>query len=160
MNRRDNNHGKFFGPVQIYTGYVFIACGLLFLSYSLATIFFLIPGTFLAFTKTGTLIDIENKKIKPYTILFGFIKTGKWIETSDFCKFKIFKSNRRYTSYSRANIKLDMNVTDISLMILNRSGKKKVLIKRFKNFGDASKEMDEYKELLFGGSEYDKSIDF
>jgi len=149
MNGIDNKHGKFFGPVQIYSGYVFIACGLLFLSYSPATILFLIPGAFLAFTNSGTIIDIENKRVRPYTNLFGFIRTGKWIETSEFCRFKIMKSNRRYTSYSRANLKLDMNITDISLVLFDITGKKKVVLNRYENFEDARIEMDEMTILLF-----------
>ncbi len=149
MSGTDNKHGKFFGPVQVYMGYVFIACGLLFLSYSLATILFLIPGAFMAFTSTGTIIDTENKKVRPYTNLFGFIRSGKWIETSEFCRFKIEKSNRRYTSYSRSNMQLDMNITDLSLLLTDKSGRKKVLINRFNNFEDARKEMDELSRILF-----------
>ena len=149
MNKKDNNHGKFFGPVQIYMGYVFIACGLLFISYSPLTILLLVPGAFMAFTNTGTVIDTENKIVRPYTSLFGFIRTGKWINTSEFCRFKIVKSNRRYTSYSRANLKLDMNITDLSLLLINKSGKKKVVLNRYKNFEDARKEMDELSLMFF-----------
>ena len=148
MSVIENKHGKFFGPVQIYMGYVFIACGLLFISYSPATMLFLIPGAFMAFTSTGTIIDTGNKRLRPYTNLFGFIRTGKWVEASEFCRFKIVKSNRRYTSYSRANMQLDMNITDLSLLLVDKSGRKKVVLNRFSNFEDARKEMDELSGVL------------
>ena len=106
-------------------GYVFIAVGIFCAIYSPYILLFLIPGTFMAFTFTGTIIDIENKKVRPYTSLFGFIRTGKWIEVSGFSGFKIMKSNRRYTSYSRANIQLDMNISDISLLLINKNGTRK-----------------------------------
>jgi hypothetical protein len=153
MGLQNNKHGKFFGPVQIYMGYVFIACGLLFLSYSLLSLLFIIPGTFMGFTYTGTIIDIDNKKVKPYTSLFGFIRTGKWIDTSGFSGFKIMKSNRRYTSYSRGSIQLDMDVTDISLLLINKSGTRKVVLNRYGNFEDAHKEMDRLRSLLMTNSE-------
>ena len=143
-----NNHGKFFGPVQVYMGYVFIACGIFFVTYSLTTLLLLIPGAFMAFTFTGTIIDIENKKVRPYTSLFGFIRTGKWIEVSRFSRFKIMKSNRRYTSYSRANVQLDMNISDITLLLVSKDGRRKVVLNRYSNFEDARKEMDELSGML------------
>ena len=143
-----NNHGKFFGPVQVYMGYVFIACGIFFVTYSLTTLLLLISGAFMAFTFTGTIIDIENKKVRPYTSLFGFIRTGKWIEVSNFSGFKIMKSNRRYTSYSRANVQLDMNISDITLLLVSKDGRRKVVLNRYSNFEDARKEMDELSGML------------
>jgi hypothetical protein len=103
----------------------------------------------MAFTSTGTMIDIENKKVRPYTTLFGFIRTGKWIEVSVFSGFKIMKSNRRYTSYSRANVQLDVNISDVKLLLINKNGTRKVELNRYKNFEDARKDMDELKNSLF-----------
>jgi hypothetical protein len=143
-----NNHGKFFGPVQIYMGYVFIACGIFCMSFSLATLLLIIPGSFMAFTYNGTIIDTDNKRVKPYTSLFGFIRTGKWIELSQFSRFKITKSNRRYTSYSWGSVKLDMNISDISLLLINKNGTRKVVLNRYNNFEDARKEMDELNGML------------
>ena len=112
-------------------GYVFIAVGIFCAIYSPYIILFLIPGAFMAFTSTGTMIDIENKKVRPYTSLFGFIRTGKWIEVSGFSGFKIMKSHRRYTSYSRANVQLDMNISDIKLLLVNKNGTRKVVLNRY-----------------------------
>ena len=130
-------------------GYVFIAVGIFCAIYSPYIILFLIPGAFMAFTSTGTMIDIEKKKVRPYTSLFGFIRTGKWIEVSGFSGFKIMKSNRRYTSYSRANVQLDVNISDVKLLLVNKNGTGKVELNRYKNFEDARKDMDELKNALF-----------
>lgn len=129
-------------------GYVFIAVGIFCSVYSPYIPLFIIPGAFMAFTYTGTIIDTENKKVRPYTSLFGFIRTGRWIEVSHFSGFKIMKSNRRYTSYSRANIKLDMNISDISLLLMNKNSPGKILLNRYNNFEDARKDMDELKIIL------------
>lgn len=148
MHLLNKKHGRFFGPVQIYMGYVFIAIGIFCAIYSLTILLFIIPGSFMAFTYTGTIIDTENKRVRPYTSLFGFIRTGKWTEVSQSSGFKIMKSNRRYTSYSRANIRLDMNITDISLLLINKNSSGKILLNRYNNFEDARREMEELKLSL------------
>jgi hypothetical protein len=148
MVLRNYNHGKFFGPVQVFMGYVFIATGIFCAIYSLTVLLFIIPGSFLAFTFTGTIIDTENKKVRPYTSHFGFIRTGKWVEVSRFSGFKIMKSNRRYTSFSRSNIQLDLNISDINLLMISNKSKMKVLINRYKSFEDARREMEELKMLF------------
>jgi len=144
----NNNHGKFFGPAQVYMGYTFIVLGLTCSIYSFTILLLVIPGAFLAFTYTGTIIDFENKKVRPYTNLFGILRTGKWIEAAQFSGFKIMKSNRTYTSYSRGNVQLDMNISDISLLLINRNSTRKVLLKRYKSFEEARKGMDEMKISL------------
>lgn len=148
MALHDYNHGKFFGPPQVYMGYVFIAIGIFCSFYSPITLFFIIPGAFMAFTSAGTIIDVENKKVRPYTSLFGFIRTGKWIDVSVFSGFKIMKSSRKYTSYSLTGVQLDMNISDISLLLVNKKGGKKVLLNRYKNFDDARRDMDEFRGAL------------
>jgi hypothetical protein len=148
MGLCNNNHGKFFGPVQVYMGYTFIVLGLTCSIYSLTILLLVIPGAFLAFTFTGTIIDFENKKVRPYTNLFGIFRTGKWIAVSRFSGFKIIKSNRRYTSYSRGNVQLDMNFSDISLLLINRNGREKVILKRYKSFQESRADMEELKMSL------------
>lgn len=148
MVLHNNNHGKFFGPVQVFMGQIFIVLGLCCVIYSPGTLLLVIPGAFMAFTFTGTIIDTENKKVRPYTTLFGIIRTGKWIEVSGFSGFKIVKSNRRYTSYSRSNMKLDLNISDITLLLVNKNGKRKIVLNRYSNFEDARREMDELKMSL------------
>ena len=122
----NNNLGKFFGPSASYAGYVFIACGIFASAYSLLALTLLIPGFFMAFTFNGIIIDTDKKKLRPYTSLFGIIRTGKWIDADQFTRFNIVKATKKYTSYSRANVKFDINVSDIELLIINRNGTKKL----------------------------------
>src|SRR5664279_2580188 len=100
MSVKNNNLGKFFGPSFSYAGYVFIACGIFASAYSLLALTLLIPGVFISFTYNGIIIDFANKKLKPYTALFGLFKTGKWIDTGQFTRFSIIKATKKYTSYS------------------------------------------------------------
>jgi hypothetical protein len=148
MPIRNNNLGKFFGPSSGYMGYVFIACGIFATTYSLLSLTLIVPGIFMAFTYNGTIIDTDNKKVKPYTSLFGIIRTGKWINADQFTRFNIIKATKKYTSYSRANIRFDMNVSDIELLLINRNGNKKVILNKYNNFEDAHKEMEELSCIL------------
>jgi hypothetical protein len=153
MELRNNNFGKFFGPSFTFTGYVLIAAGLLTMSYSLTSLFLVIPGMFIAFTYTGTIIDTENKRVKPYTKLFGFIRTGKWIDVSQFSRFSISKSTRRYTTYSRGSVRFDMNISDLNLLLMNKDGTRKVVLNKYSKFEDARREMEKLSEFFFPGEE-------
>jgi hypothetical protein len=147
------NHGKFFTPVQINIGYVFIACGIIFSFYKLTAILFIIPGAFMAFTYTGVVLDTVNKKVKSYTTHFGVITTGKWISINGFNRFIIQRATRKYTSYSRGSVSFDMNISDIKLLLASPKGSKKLLIARYRSFEEAQKEKDDLSIILFGGDQ-------
>lgn len=148
MSLLNHNLGKFFGPSASYAGYVFIGCGIFASVYSLLALTLLIPGFFMAYTYNGTIIDTDKKRLKPYTALFGIFKTGKWIDSNQFTRFKIIKATKKYTSYSRGSVRFDMDVSDIELQLINRNGSKKVVLNKYSNFEDANKEMDELSDIL------------
>jgi hypothetical protein len=148
MPVKNNNLGKFFGPSSSYMGYVFIICGIVASTYSLLALTLLIPGFFMAFTYNGIIIDIDKKRLKPYTTLFGIFRTGKWIDADQFTRFNIIKATKKYITYSRTNIRLDMNVSDIELLLINRNGTKKIILNKYTNFEDAHKEMEELGTIL------------
>jgi hypothetical protein len=149
MTFRKYCHGKFFGPSLSYSGYVFIAVGIFAAFYSPSALLLLIPGFFLAFTFYGTIIDFENKRVKSYTLLFGIISTGKWIDVKQFTRFSIEKVTGRFSSYSRANVRFDMNVSDIRLILVNHNKTKKITINKYTNFEEAQKDMTELSELIW-----------
>jgi len=145
---RNNNLGKFFGPSVSYMGFVFIISGIVGAIYSLLALILLIPGFFLAFTYNGIIIDMNLKRLKPYTVLFGIYKTGEWINAEQFTRFNIIKATKKYTSYSRGSVQFDMNVSDIELLLINRNGSKKVVVDKFNNFEAAHIVMEELSSIL------------
>ena len=58
------------------------------------------------------------------------------------------KAIKKYTTYSRTNLRLDMNVSDIELLLINRNGTKKIILNKYTNFEDAHKEMKELGPIL------------
>jgi hypothetical protein len=145
---RNNKLGKVFGPVQIYMGYVFIACGILCASYSFTSLFLIIPGAFMAFTSTGTIVDTDNKRVKPYTLFFGIMRTGKWIDAGQFTRFSIKKVTKNHTSYSRGSVRLDMDQSEIRLLLINSDNTKNVVLNKFCKFEEAQLEMKELEALI------------
>jgi hypothetical protein len=155
MSLRFYNHGKFFTPVQINIGYVFIACGIIFSFYRLTSLLFIIPGAFMAFTYTGAVLDTVNKTVKSYTTHFGLITTGNWISINGFNRFIIQRATRRYTSYSRGSVSFDMNISDIKLLLASPNGSKKLLLARYRSFEEAQKEKEDLSLILFGADNND-----
>jgi hypothetical protein len=147
------NHGKFFGPSPAFTGYALIAGGLIALSFSVTSIVLIIPGAFLAFTYTGTILDTDKRKIKNYISLFGIIRTGKWIDINKFTRFNIIRVTNKYTSYSRGNVKLEMDISDIRLQLINRDGTLKVLINKYNKFEEARNTLEELSGIIFPDSQ-------
>lgn len=151
MAIRYYNHGKFFSTSQITVGYVFIVCGIIFSFYRLTALIFLIPGLFMAFTFTGSILDIEKKKVKSYTCLGGIITTGKWVPVNTFTHFIIQRATRKYSAYSRGSVRFDMNVSDIKLLMASHDSSQKILIARYNNFEMAQKEKEDLSLIIFGG---------
>jgi hypothetical protein len=102
-----------------------------------------VAGAFMAFTYDGAIIDFTSRKIKSYTCVFGLFKIGNWHSLDSFNKFRIYKSNRTYTSYSRANVQLNLKDSDIRLVLLNDDGSLKITINKYGSFEEARKEMTE-----------------
>ncbi len=149
MPIRKYKHGKFFGPSLSYSGLVFIGTGVFISFMHLSALLLIIPGFFLAYTSNGTLVDLSQKRVLSYTLLFGFIRTGNWVDISQFTRFSIVKMTGRYTSYSRANVRFDMNVTDVRLLLVNHNKTKKVIINKYRTYEEAQKEMNELNTYFF-----------
>jgi hypothetical protein len=148
-------HGKFFGTSGQFTGYALIAGGLvaLFTTNSPVSMFIIVPGIFMAFTFSGTIVDTDKKRIKPYTCIFGVFNAGKWISLNLFTRFHIAKVTGRYTAYSRGNVRFDMDVSDVRLLLVNNDDTVKIAINKFKNFEEAQKAKEELSALIFPQSQ-------
>ncbi|MBG0859858.1 MAG: hypothetical protein IQL11_10160, partial [Bacteroidales bacterium] len=108
----DHKIEKSLGPSGVFAGYSLAVFGIIGSYFSLAALILVISGLFLALTYEGTRIDYKLRRIKNYTCLAGLLKAGKWYSIDDFTKFRIYKSNRTYKTYSRANIPQNLKVTD------------------------------------------------
>jgi hypothetical protein len=148
MNLINHKLDKLFGPSFSYAGYVFMGAGIITLSYSYTAIVLIILGAFISLTYTGTFVDLTNRRIKPYTAWFGIIKSGTWIKIDSSSSFRIIKSDRRYTTYSRTNMRNDLHIRDLRLIVTKKGSKSKFTINKYLKYDDATKEMEELKSQL------------
>lgn len=137
----DNKLDTLLGPSGTFAGYSLMIFGAIGTYYDLTGLILVFAGMFMALTFDGTIIDYRLRKIKAYTCLFGILKIGKWYSIDDFSKFIIYRSSRSYTTYSRANIPLDLKNTDIRLALLDSTGKRKIIINKFNSFESARNDM-------------------
>lgn len=139
----DHKIDTLLGPSGTFAGYSLMILGAIGTFYDLTGLIPVFAGMFMALTFDGTIIDYRLRRIKGYTCLFGILKLGKWHDIDDFTKFIIYRSSRKYTTYSRANIPLDLKSTDIRLALLNSSGNKKIIINKYSSFESARNDMTE-----------------
>jgi hypothetical protein len=145
----DHKIGKLLGSTGTASGYFLMIFGIIgTYLYNWTGSILIIAGMFMAFTYEGTKIDLEFKKIRNYTSLFGLIYLGKWYPVSHFKRFSIYKSKRSYTTYSRANVPLTLKNSDIRLVLLDETGSLKITINKYNSFDEARKEMDELIKKL------------
>lgn len=128
----DNKLGKFFPPVTVVIGYVFLAIGLLliigspFLGIGLALI-----GTFGAFAKAGVQINANERMFREYTDLFG-LKTGKWQSMDGFTDLAVLKKRITTTAHSRTNQSATTSSDEyFDVCLLDKSHRRKQIINRF-----------------------------
>lgn len=123
-----NNFGKVFPSAAVFCGYIFMIFGLFSLLFgSLLGIVILILGGFGVFTATGVEIDIANRQFRPYTSYFGF-KSGQWKGLLNYPYLCVFKSTKKFTMFSQANVSTSYTETGFDIFLLNQSHRERVLV--------------------------------
>jgi hypothetical protein len=130
-----------FGPVGSSTGIFLFITGLIMLFFSLGGLILVLIGAFLAFTSTNTLIDYEKRRIKFSNNLFGFIKTGHWINIEPEMKIGIKKSDSVWRAYSRTNRTLEIADKDFRIILYDSDHKEIMQIKKTDSLESAQLEL-------------------
>jgi hypothetical protein len=137
----DHKIDKVLGSTGSFMGITMMVFGAIGTYFNPAALILVAAGMFMAFTYDGTMIDFSSRRIKGYTCFFGLIRLGKWHPADSFDKFRIYKSRRSSTYYSRAGLPLDMSSSDIRLVFMDNGGSLKVTINKFSSFEEARMEM-------------------
>jgi len=94
-------------------------------------------GAFMAFPLLVVMIDCAGKGAKFHLMLFGLIPIGKWMHLSGEENMKVELYSRNYSTYSRANIPLDIKRADCRVFVLHLSGKFRVPLQKLKTKQEA-----------------------
>ena len=91
----------------------------------------------MAFSFSEAMIDYEGKRAKFQLMLFGLIPICKWIHLGGGENLKVELHSRNYSTYSRANIPLDIKRADYRVFVLHPYGKFRVPLQKFKTKQEA-----------------------
>ncbi|WP_299781616.1 hypothetical protein [uncultured Formosa sp.] len=135
---------RFFTLMFLIIGITLLICGLIFigrfnLEDLLLGLFLIINGTIIVFTRYGTLIDFNEKKIKHY-VGFFFIKIGFWKSFKEYPFISVLHFNQKSVSYSRTAIPFHEKKKIYRICLLNATHSERLKIKDFSDFKSASSE--------------------
>ena len=122
----NNRLDRSFGPVGASAGIFLFITGLILSCLYLSALVLVVLGAFVGFTCSGTFVDYEKKRVRFSNNLFGFIRTGKWIQLDPSMKIGIRESDQTYRAFSRGNRTLDVNKKDFRLVLFD-SGNREIM---------------------------------
>jgi len=136
-----NKLDKPFGPAGASTGIILFIVGVVTTWFTLVGLVLVVPGAFIGFTSTGTLIDTEKKRIKFLNMLFGFIPYGKWMQIEPGMKIGLKKSHMGYSIATKGNSR-DIHINDIRISLYSSANKQIMHISKFNSIDAAKKELE------------------
>ena len=149
--------GKLFPPAMRTAGWMFLLIGLYFfinsvymgfIPFALVALVMFLLGLFIAITPHGIILDIENKKYKNYTSIFGY-KQGSWKSYQAYPFITLIANKENTMAFSRSNraaITSSNFYHDICL--LDKTHLHKLLIKRQKDSSQAVIDVKELAKIL------------
>jgi hypothetical protein len=146
----DNKIEKTFsGPLVIMGITFFVIAAILTLTYhwifAVASFF---VAAFLLFTFSGIEIDTEKRMIKPYYMIFGFLKRGNWESLDNYRGLTLVPMQKIYNTFSRSNRKNLSTKSDFRVYLVNKAKKPAFPLKSCKTMEAAQDSMDEFSIWL------------
>jgi len=105
---------------------------------------FFIFSLFFLFTYSGVTIDTEKRQIRPYYMVFGLLKRGKWIPIEHFVGLTLVPMQKVYSMYSNSNRKNDSVSKDFRVYLVDHRKRPAYAIKACKTEEQAQNSMDEF----------------
>jgi hypothetical protein len=118
-----NSLDKSFGPVGSSAGTLLFFGGLVSLYFSLTGLVLVLLGAFVGFSSSSTAIDFQNRRMRFSNDIFGFVKTGKWIDLEPEMKLGFRHEGRAWRSYSLSNRAVDVATNDFRIFLFDSTGK-------------------------------------
>jgi len=149
MNIDNKIQQTFNGPL-IFMGITFVGTALILVFgrlWYLGVLSFVI-ACFLLFTFSGIEIDTEKRMIKPYYMLFGLFRNGKWQSLEKYIGLTLVPMRKVYSVFSRSNRISNSEMDDYRVYLVNRSKKPALPLKSCKTQEAAQNSMDEFSIWL------------
>lgn len=146
----DNKIEKTFSGPLVIVGITFMTAALVFVSthHAILAVLGFIIACFLLFTFSGILIDTEKRMIKPYYMVFGLFKRGKWESLEKYRGLTLVPMQKVYSIYSRSNRRNTNVKSDFRVYLVNKAKKPSFPLKSCKTREAAQNSMDEFSIWL------------
>ena len=146
----DNKIEKTFSGPLVIMGITFMAIAviLIFTYHFIFAVLSFIIACFLLFTFSGILIDTKKRMIKPYYMIFGLFKRGKWESLEKYRGLTLVPMQKVYSIYSRSNRRNTNVKSDFRVYLVNKAKKPAFPLKSCKTREAAQKSMDEFSIWL------------
>ncbi len=142
---------KIFGPSGTFAGYILILSGVpafFVLENPVSALIPILVGAFVAFSSSGTQVDLELRKVRSYIAYFGFLKSGKWQDLDLYDQIQVAEPVIHYRTYSRSNRSLDIYKKDYRIMLLGNHLKLRIPLQKFKSYEQADREAGKISAIL------------
>ena len=146
----DNKIEKTFSGPLVIMGITFLAVSIILIlnqRWILGILSFIV-ACFLLFTFSGIVIDTEKRMIKPYYMVFGLMKRGKWESLEKYVGLTLVPMQKVYATFSRSNRKNSSVKSDFRVYLVNKHKKPAFPLKSCKSQEDAQNSMDEFSIWL------------
>jgi hypothetical protein len=128
---------KVFGPVGTAAGLILIIAGLIMTYQSPVALILVVIGGYIGFTDTSSVIDLEGKRIRLSNNIFGFIRTGNWINIEPDMKLGIERPGMVWRSYSRSNRLISISNKEFRIFLYDSKNKKVMPVLKQKTYQSA-----------------------
>ncbi|MFZ5430092.1 MAG: hypothetical protein ACOZDD_07660 [Bacteroidota bacterium] len=142
-----NRLDKTFGPQLAFSGWIFLAVGLLFILDIMGMVL-LILGFFLATSTDGVLIDLSRRRVKRFSGPLGYPLFGRWENLDNYAGLTALPMTRKFVSWSRSNRQNVSETSDIRIFLVGKDRKPAFPVKKCDSMEVAVKEMDKLAEAL------------
>lgn len=142
---------RVFPLMFIIIGITLLICGIILLwtfdSRANIGITILLIGIIIVFTRKGTMIDFNERKIKHYVGLF-FLKIGNWKTLKDYSFISLLRINQKSYGYSRTGVQFTERKKINRICLLNENHRSRLTITDYKDENNALLEAQKIAENL------------
>jgi hypothetical protein len=139
---------KSFGPAGSTAGFFLLIVGAITIFESFSGAILILMGSFMAFSSSGSTVDLDNFRIRFTNDLFGIWRIGKWQYVSRKMRIGLSDAHMVYRVYSMSNRSVDVTSNDFRVYLYNEDGRKGMAICRFKKLEEAKEELAKLSDLL------------
>lgn len=142
-----NRLDKTFGPQLAFSGWIFLATGLLFILDVMGMVL-IVLGFFLATSTDGVMLDLTGRRFKRFSGPLGYPLFGRWENLDNYAGLTVLPMTRKFVSWSRSNRQNISEDSDFRIFLVDKSRKPAFAIKKCDTMEAAVRDMDKLAEAL------------